>query len=284
MLSPQLKEMFRVAAELPVAPQILSEITELLLDIRAETAEVCALLRQDGPLAAAMLRIANSPYYGSGGLGSVEEAVSRVGFREVHRLVGRAVTGLLADRALPFYRVEPETVREHMVATGLATEFLAGRTDFNLRHAYTAGLLRPIGMLVLDRLARSTIGSAHIFQSDQDRNYAEWETRVMEIRNAAVSTVLLTEWRFSADVIEAVRGHRLSEPSIPKSRQAAVLHLALYVTEQLGLGLPGEIGEWDPTPAKLALAGLSEADLTAAVDDGRRHLSEAAGTAYSASW
>jgi HD-like signal output (HDOD) protein len=282
MLEPKLKEMFQVASELPVAPQILSELTDLLLDIRAETAEVCALLRQDGALASAMLRIANSPYYGSGGLGSVEEAVSRVGFREVHRLVGQAVTGLLADRALPFYRVDPETLRDHMVASAMVAEFLAEKTTFNPRHAYTAGLLRPIGMMVLDRLARSTISSAHIFQIDRDRDYTIWENRVMGIRNEAVSAVLMTEWRFSLDVIEAVRGHRGNE-TVPLTRpEAALLHLALSVVEELGLGLPGEVAQWESTPGTLALAGLVETDLTEALEYGRRHHVGAL-SAYSAS-
>ncbi len=271
MLSPKLKEMFQVAAELPAAPQILSELTELLLDIRAETAEVCALLRQDGALAAAMLRIANSPYYGSGGLGSVEEAVSRVGFREVHRLVGQAVTGLLADRALPFYRVEPETLREHMVATALITEFLAEKTTFNPRHAYTAGLLRPIGMMVLDRLARTTISSTQIFQIERDRDYTAWENRVIGIRNEAATAVLLTEWRFSSDVIEAVRSHRGTATTPLERLEAAVLHLALHVVEELGLGLPGEVAQWEVTPELLRLAGLTADDLAEAVAYGRRH-------------
>jgi HD-like signal output (HDOD) protein len=282
MLAPKLKEMFQVAAELPVAPQILSELTDLLLDIRAETAEVCALLRQDGALASAMLRIANSPFYGSGGLGSVEEAVSRVGFREVHRLVGQAVTGLLADRALPFYRVEPETLRDHMVGSAMVTEFLAEKTTFNPRHAYTAGLLRPIGMMVLDRLARTTISSAHIFQIDRDRDYTTWENRVMGIRNEAVTAVLMTEWRFSVDVIEAVRGHRGSE-TVPLARpEAALLHVALSVVEELGLGLPGEVAQWEITPGILALAGLAETDLAEALEYGRRHQAGAL-SLYSAS-
>jgi len=271
MLAPKLKEMFKVAGELPVAPQILSELTELLLDIRAETAEVCALLRQDGALASAMLRIANSPFYGSGGLGSVEEAVARVGFREVHRLVGQAVTGLLADRALPFYRVEPETLREHMVATALIAEFLADRTSFNPRHAYTAGLLRPIGMMVLDRLARTTISSTQIFHVERDRDYTTWENRVIGIRNEAVTAVLMTEWRFSSDVIEAVRGHRGTEAAPLARIESAVLHLALYVVEELGLGLPGEIARWEVTAGTLELAGLTDDDLKEALHYGRRH-------------
>lgn len=283
MLTPRLKEIFAVAAELPAAPQVLSELAELLQDINAETGRVCALLRQDGALAAAILRMANSPYYGTGGIGSIDGAVNRVGFREVHRLVGFAVTGLLADRALPFYRVEPEMLREHMITTALAAESLAGSTAINPRHAYTAGLLRPVGMMVLDRMARSSLGDQHLFSADRDSDYGTWESRVMQIRNAAVSAVVMTEWRFSPDVVEAVRGHLLTPGATSAPTPgAALIHLACAVTAELGLGLPGETDRFRTEAGILELAGVSAEQFAATIEETKAR-SEELRAAYSAS-
>lgn len=283
MLSPKLKDMFAVAKELPAAPQVLSELAELLQDINTETDAVSALLRQDATLAAAILRAANSPYYGAGGVGSVEGAINRVGFREVHRLVGYAATGLLAERALPFYRIDPEGLREHMIATAFACEILALRTPINPRHAYTAGLLRPVGMMVLDRMARRALTENDLFQADRDGDYATWESRVMEIRNAAVAAIVMTEWRFSADVVESVRGHLLTPGATAPTRGAALLHLSVGVAERLGLVLPGEAGRWNPTAAKLELAGVGAEDVDAATEETRGRMEELR-VAYSASW
>lgn len=274
MLSPKLKDMFAVAKELPAAPQVLSELAELLQDINTETEAISALLRQDAPLAAAILRAANSPYYGSGGVGDVDGAINRVGFREVHRLVGYAATGLLADRALIFYGIDPEMLREHMIATAFACEHLAMRAAFNPRHAYTAGLLRPVGMLVLDRMARRVLPDTDIFHLERDVDYGAWESRVMEIRNAAVATVVMTEWRFCKDVVEAIRGHLLTPGAAAPTPAAAVLHLAAGVSERLGLGLPGEPGYWEPTEAKFQLSGLTAADLDQAEEETRQKMDE----------
>jgi HD-like signal output (HDOD) protein len=282
MLSPKLKDMFAVAKELPAAPQVLSELAEMLQDINTETDAVAALLRQDAPLAAAILRAANSPYYGSGGVGDVDGAINRVGFREVHRLVGYAATGLLADRYLTFYGIEPEALREHMIATAFACEYLAARTSFNPRHAYTAGLLRPVGMLVLDRMARRALPDTDIFNLERDGDYATWESKVMEIRNAAVATVVMTEWRFSKDVVDSIRGHLLTAGATAPTSTAAILHLSVGVTDNLGLGLPGEVSYWEPTPEKLKLAGLTSDDLEQAVEDTKVKMEEIR-LAYSAS-
>src|SRR5580658_2824436 len=111
MFAPTLKQIFEVAEKLPSAPQILAELSELLEDTNSDIDDIGNLLRRDGVLAAAVLRMSNSVYYGSGGVGSIEAAVNRVGFGEVHRLVGCAATGVLADRALTFYGIEAQPLR-----------------------------------------------------------------------------------------------------------------------------------------------------------------------------
>jgi HD-like signal output (HDOD) protein len=260
--------MFAVAAKLPAAPQVLAELAELLQDINTDTIEIATLLKRDGPLAAAILRISNSAYYGSGGVGSVEAAVNRVGFSEVHRLVGYAATGMMTERSLSYYGIEAERLREHMICTGLAAESLATAVGTNPRHSYTAGLLRPIGMMILDRMARAgKVPESESFQEARDGNYLAWEARVVQINSAAVSAVVLSEWRFAQDVIEAVRGHSLTPGVTPPTPGAALVHLALGITEECGLNLPGEIGQWAPSPEKLKLAGLSEDTLTGCVEE-----------------
>ncbi|MGH7996991.1 MAG: HDOD domain-containing protein [Opitutaceae bacterium] len=262
MFPPSLKEMFAVAAKLPAAPQVLAELAELLEDINADTAEIAALLKRDGPLAAAILRISNSAYYGNGGVGSVEAAVTRVGFSEVHRLTGFAATGMLAERGLRYYAVEAEQLREHMICAALAAEALATAAGLNPRHAYTSGLLRPIGMMVLDRMARAgNLPESEYYRPEDAEGYAQWETRVVQIRSSAVAGVVLSEWRFAPDVVEAVRGHALTAGATPPTPGAALLHLALGIVETCDHGLPGEAGRWTPSPEKLELAGIDEAIL-----------------------
>ncbi len=261
MLAPSLKEIFAIAAKLPAAPRILAEVAELLEDVSVDVDSVASVLRRDGPLAAAVLRISNSAYYGSGGVGSIESAVSRIGFAEVHRMIGWAASGVLAERTLRYYGIETAMLRQNMVCNAVAAERLAASARCNPRHLYTAGLLRPIGMMVLDRLARSFGDSHDVFDPARDSDYASWESRVMQIRNAAVTAVVLSEWRFAQDVVDSVRGHGLTPGAKDPTRGAAVLHLACWVTNEIGLGLPGEHGAWELAPENLALAGLVEEDV-----------------------
>jgi HD-like signal output (HDOD) protein len=274
MFAPSLKEIFAVAAKLPAAPQVLAELGVLLEDMNADTDEVARLLRRDGPLAASVLRISNSIYYGSGGVGSIEAAVNRVGFGEVQHLVGCAAVGVLADCALSFYEIEAEPLRQHMVCSALACETLAAYTHFDSRKAYTAGLLRLIGMMVLDRMARTALSVPEAFDLERDGTYAVWESRALQIRNAAVTAVVLSEWRFPEDVVEAVRGHSLTPGAKEPTQGAGLLNIAGWVVEQLGLGLAGERELWELTPQKLKLAGLREEQVKSCVERVESQLSE----------
>jgi len=76
------------------------------------------MIKRDAALAARIIRISNSVVYGGGGgvrIGAIEEAVNRVGFSEVYRLVGLVTSDRLAERPLIFYGVEAEPLREHML-------------------------------------------------------------------------------------------------------------------------------------------------------------------------
>ena len=112
--------------------------------------------------------------------------------------------------------------------------------------------------MVLDRLARGQVGPADVFESEYDRSYWAWESKYMQLRNAPVSAVILNEWTFPSDVVEAVRGHCLATSLKDPTRGTCLLNIAGWVSQELGQGLPGERDLWELTPKKLEMAGLRE--------------------------
>ncbi len=262
MLELTLNEIFTAAKKVPAASRILTEVFGLLDQVDADVDEISALLRQDGALAGTIIRISNSAHYGGGGIGSVEQAIQRVGFSEIHRLVGCAAVGNFSDRSLECYQIDAEALREHMVCTALAAEALASLAGINSRNAYTSGLLRPIGMIVLDRLARDKIAPEDRFDLERDGNYGAWERNHVQLTNAPVTGVTLNEWNFAYDVVEAVRGHTLVTVVNAPTRQAYLLNVAGWMAQELGQGLPGERNLWDLTSHKLEVLGLREEQVT----------------------
>lgn len=253
------ENILEIARSLPPAPRIFSELDRLLRDANSGLDPIADLIKRDSSLAAHIIRMSNSVSLGGEQkTGSVEEAVARVGFQEVFRLVGEVATRRLAERALEHYGIEAETLRAHMLHTAFACEHLALECGFDSRSAYTAGLMRPLGLLVLDRVA-DRYASIEAYHPARDPDYLTWEGRIFGLASTEVAAMVLTEWAFPADIVEAVRNQYQLRSADLGHRLACILNLAGGLVADSGEGLLGESRHWGASPWKLDAVGLTEA-------------------------
>jgi HD-like signal output (HDOD) protein len=254
-----------------LAPAVATfgRLRELLSDANSELDEIIKLIRLDPALTFHVVRLSNSVIFGvrepTPGL---DMAVSRVGFGEIFRLVGLAATRQVCQRDLLTYRLAASRVWENAVATAAAAELLAERAESDAGLAYSAGLLRMIGRVVIDG---ATTGQVYPGEAEWPV-LSEWEKRTFGITSGEVTTELLEHWRFPAELVEAVRSHAepLADPN-RSNRGACLLNLACGVAAGFGCDLPGENGDWECCEAKLTLAGLDEVDLRECAARARRH-------------
>lgn len=255
------------ARSLPAAPQVMAGLSELLQDINTDLEQIADQVRVDPALTARVIRISNSPVFGGGArIGSVDEAVNRVGFGEVMRLVGVATVAGMVDRALSCYKIPAEKLRETLLLHALASEALASHTEIDPRTAYAGGLLRGIGMMIVDRMGRERLQLAEVFDPQQFGTYWEWENARFGLGSPEVATTVLDDWRFPAELISAVQEHLLVTEAGLQDPFACVLNLAGAVVAANGLALPGETACWALTPEKLQAAGIDADQFEMAAD------------------
>jgi HD-like signal output (HDOD) protein len=269
-VSPVSREKILTTARLlPAAPQVLAGLCELLQDVNSDLDQVANQIRVDSALSARVIRISNSPVYGGTRIGSVDEAVNRVGFGEILRLVGIASVAGLADRALPFYGIGAERMREALLIHALASEALARRADVDPLQAYTGGLLRSLGIMVIDRIARDRQPTPDHFDAQHFPTYLEWEQAAFGLNNTDVTTTVLDEWRFSPELVAALQRHMLARDEDYDDRLACVLNLAGSLVFDAGLALPGEAAAWTPTANKLSATGLDAGQMREVAEEVR---------------
>lgn len=260
------------ARTLPAAPQVLAGLCELLQDANTGLDQIAAEIRLEPTLAARVIRMSNSAVFGGGQrVGSVDEAVNRVGFGEVLRLVGAATVAGLVDRSLCCYGIAADRMRESLLFHALASEALAACADIDSRTAYSAGLLRAIGMIVLDRAGRVRVTAADAYDPKLFTSYGPWETARFGVTGVETTTMILDEWRFPPELVAALQGHLLPSECLDQSRFACVLNLAGAIVAEHGLALPGDAVCWALTPEKLAAIGIDEGQFRAAGDQAAVH-------------
>lgn len=229
--------------ELPPLPRAL---TEALRVVRSDvlSAQACAsAIEQDATLAARVLRLANSPFYGAcGRVSSVRDAVRLLGLRTVANVVvAVSMRGMLArwrddDGLFQAYWT-------HAVATATAARELALDADADPDEAFLAGLLHDLGRLVLAvfvpgpaRLAR-----AHALAEDADPRDAE--LRFVGRAHDDVGAAVARHWLLPAPIVAAIAAHHApSAVTTPGGLNlASVVHIADAVAHAMDLADdPGE--------------------------------------------
>jgi HD-like signal output (HDOD) protein len=132
----------RIPARAAAAAQVL----RLVDDPDSSAQDLARAIGTDPALAAKVLRIANSTYYGlSGRVSTLPFAVSVVGFQTIRGLAVIAAAGLDEPGGVP------EGFWHAATLTAAGTEFVAGLVGADQGDAFCLGLLHTIGAALLHR-------------------------------------------------------------------------------------------------------------------------------------
>lgn len=213
------------------APAILARAMLLIRDNQSDLGSIAALIRGDPALSTDILRMANSAYYGPGlQTESVEHALQKIGCREASRLLNVAVSRGLTHTDLVNYCITAGDFWAESLFHGLFLEKLATATgEGNPDEAYTAGLLRYIGRLAINRAIEELGGGLHWVGTEA---LTTWEQTCVGFTHAHAGAILLERWNFPASLVEGCRGQEnpaiLPEPNW----LAAALHFTASVLPQ----------------------------------------------------
>ena len=260
----------RLAQKLPASPQIFTRLSLLLDDVNADLDKIVNLISIDTGLTSRVLRLSNSVFFrGSSAVQSLDEAINRVGFREVHKMVGVAMTEQLFKDGLPAYRMSARQVWENSVATALAMETIARESGHDEQTAYTVGILRQIGKLVLGRIIEKEQPGA---VCPDDLDILSWERARLNITSHEAAAFILESWKLPRAVCQGMRFHHEPEAHPGDGPTGVQLHLAGWVAGTLGVSTKSEASLWELTADRLDLAGVSEEFMQTCADQTRTEL------------
>lgn len=256
-----------LAQQLPAAPRLLAELGKLVRSTETDAGDVVALLKRDASLVSRLLRMANSAAYARAEpIGAIEDAVVAVGFGEVHRLVGALASVQLADTPLPLHGVSSARYRENSLFVATLMEEFAPRAQLDAHACYTIGLLRGLGMVILERAAHREELRVTPFHASGAENVVAWEHRHWGTDCWRVAAAILNHWHLPREVVLAIEHHDTaatrSEPVV------RLLALAAGVAAQNGYGLPSDHANVEPSA--IGAAGLTADQFRGAVERAER--------------
>ena len=210
------------------APRVLSKALGLLRNPNADLEDIVALIRTDSALSADIIRGSNSAFYGAGErVSSLDRALQKIGFREGIRLLNHAVAHIAAGRNLGSYGIAAEDFWAESLFQGLLLEALAKETDaVSPDVAHTAGLLRYIGRLAIDR-SIDDLGGGLFWEPAVP--VADWELENVGVTQEQVGALLLKHWQFPDATVQAIEFQREPERAPQPNWLACALAFAAAI-------------------------------------------------------
>jgi putative nucleotidyltransferase with HDIG domain len=248
--------------DLPTLPSVAAQAMAVAEDPSASASDLLRVLMSDPPLAAKVLKVANSVHFHRGrDVTDLQTAIVRLGFANVRNLlmsvsVVRSFNGWFVGA--PYSR---EDFWTHSIAAGaLALRLASGGERLSASTAFITGLLHDVGKLVLDRYARD--GFLHAIRLAQGAGIPlrEAERKRFGRDHAEIGGELLAAWRFPRELREPIRWHHDPAGCEAAHRPHAVLlQAADWLASSRRLGYGGNEHPERPSDASLRSLGLDDA-------------------------
>lgn len=231
----ELDEYLNKVRTLPPAPAILPKLLVLLGEPDVDSSKIVELITYDPALTASVLQLCNSAFFAQATPATdLQEAVTRLGFRQVYQLVA-AVSGARA-LAPPQkgYGIEPGELWKHSVTTAVAARLMAGDQGDDENTVFTAALLHDIGKIVLSEALEHVYAKLVEETQDQEHSLLEAEKRLLGVQHAEIGGRLLSRWKFPPALVSAVWFHHQPEGAKPHDRLASYVYLGNMVAHFTG--------------------------------------------------
>ncbi|MBN1669912.1 MAG: HDOD domain-containing protein [Kiritimatiellae bacterium] len=253
----------RTILDLPPMPQVVQKAREIMGNPNANFQALANVFETDQAIAARVLKLANSAYYGvSGKVASVQHAAVVLGQKTLAELLAMAGTTSLLSQTLQGYGLAAGDLWAHALAVAQGAKIIAGKRDRGMADdAFTAGLIHDAGKLILDKYITEREQEFQALLSDGRHMWLDAEKQLLGFDHAEIAADVCQKWRVPDELAVAIRYHH--EPGKSgENRLAHIVHVAdaIAMMSGLGTGIDGMLYRMDETA--LPFLSLQEEDVS----------------------
>lgn len=277
-LPPRLEKALAAMTEICSPPEVTTKIVELVEDPGATAHDMHRVVRTDPALAAKILKVVNSAFYGlPARIASLDRAILMLGLSAVKNIALAASLSHLFKAGAVSAEFAARDLWRHCVAVGVCARLLANAAkSAHVDEAFVAGLVHDMGLIaaqqILPAQVRRVVETCH----HQAQSFCTVEDNIIGADHQAFGGTLAARWRFPLGLRHALAYHHHPVALQPEFRKMAAL---IYVADTLccraryGFWLTAQTQEIDDW--MLPLIGLSPADLERVAEEWPARVAEA---------
>ncbi len=218
-----MKDIIAAAEKLPPFPDVAWKLNAMIKQM-APVADMEKIIGMDQALAATILRLSRSAYYGRRfDVRSLKDAILLLGNKRLLQVV-------ISACALRYFEkggaaLEERELWEHSIATAIISEIIARKLKKGrVLTLYTASLLHDIGKTILNVYARIYMQS-NLRRMRSEGRCIQVERMALGIDHQELGGIVARNWKFPPEIIAAIAHHHDPE-SGPFWEIASVVYAA----------------------------------------------------------
>lgn len=242
-MAAQILQTIENISSIPTLPTVIERLTRLLQNPKTSAEEVGKAITTDQALAAKVLKLVNSAFYGfPGRISTITHAIVILGFSTVKNIV---LTASIFDA----FHCKGEGVGDfdlegfwlHSIACGAASLSIAkylGCTE--KEECFIAGLMHDLGKLIMCQYVPEEFSRAlHHCNKNQSLLY-DSELTLFECTHQEIGGFLTERWNLPHNLQHAVQYHHTPSPKRDYYLTTAIVHCADILVRALDIGSGGD--------------------------------------------
>lgn len=258
-----LDKIVKAVKELPALSHVASKVLAITEDPDANASDLAETINLDPNLAASILKLANSAYYGfARHISTVTDAIVLLGFSTIKSLTIAASTYKIYNKEVSGYSLSKGEIWRHSIGCAMMSKLIAMRSKYKVpEEAYVAGLIHDIGKIVLDRFVEKEFAQITEIVDNEKISFSEAEKRILGFDHPEVGAKVVERWNFPANLVEAIRYHHEPEKAEVSPPLTSIVHIADASCLMLGIGLGGDGLSYPLNEKAVNMLTLTEQDM-----------------------
>ena len=269
MTEKNIRNEIRKIDALPTLPGVVAKLCAMVESPDVSAGEIGKLIASDQVLAARILKLVNSAFYGfPGHISSISQAYVLLGFNVVK---GLAVSASVFD----MMKGQLDELWRHSLACSIATSRIAsliGEPD--VEEIAVAGLLHDIGKVALWTRLPEEMEKLMPDVKDGGRQLFDLESEKLGITHPEIGEMLAKQWNLPENLIEPITCHHEPHKSKKFHRRTCIVHLANLITRGLGYTFSDDIYVAPISKKCWSTLGITDENLDNIIEDVLDNLSD----------
>ena len=246
---------------IPSLPEVVTQVVRLVNDPNSDARQINAIMMKDAAMAAKMLRMVNSVYYGlAEPVNDLEQAIVILGFKTIRSVaLSISVLNMFQQQNANF---NMKAFWAHSAVSACLGRLICGKARIcDPEFGFTIGLLKGLGKVILAENAPEETRAIIAVARQYRMSFTKACREVMDTDDAEIGAWLMERWELDKVLVATVREQGLLSPTTKEPKLVSMCMLSEYLCALKKIRTSGQCDEPQLDPAVWTHLGMDKTAL-----------------------